>query len=60
MSASPSLQGSVREAVGEGNVLKHEQAYCGGRDLAFARALNPSLQTFNQWLAQNKERIPLP
>jgi uncharacterized protein YbjT (DUF2867 family) len=36
-----------------------EQAYCGGRDLAFARALNPSLQTFDQWLARNKERIPL-
>jgi uncharacterized protein YbjT (DUF2867 family) len=36
-----------------------ERAYCGGRDLAFARVLNPSLQTFDQWLARNKERIPL-
>ena len=26
---------------------------------AEARALNPSLQTFGQWLAANKERIPL-
>ncbi len=24
-----------------------------------ARALNPSLQTFDGWLAQNKSRIPL-
>lgn len=29
------------------------------RDLAKTRALNPELQTFDQWLARNKERIPL-
>ncbi len=29
------------------------------RDLARSRALNPALQTFEQWLARNKERIPL-
>jgi uncharacterized protein YbjT (DUF2867 family) len=33
--------------------------FCGARDVAAARALNPSLQTFGQWLAANKERIPL-
>jgi uncharacterized protein YbjT (DUF2867 family) len=33
--------------------------YCGARDLAFSRSLNPELQTFNQWLAANKDRIPL-
>ena len=36
-----------------------EQYYCGARNLNEARALNPSLQTFDQWLAQNKDRIPL-
>ena len=29
------------------------------RDLAKTRALNPELQTFDQWLARNKDRIPL-
>jgi uncharacterized protein YbjT (DUF2867 family) len=33
--------------------------YCGARDPAFARSLNPELQTFEMWLAQNKDRIPL-
>jgi len=33
--------------------------YCGNRDLALSRALNPRLQTFAQWLAVNKDRIPL-
>jgi uncharacterized protein YbjT (DUF2867 family) len=36
-----------------------EKEYCGARDLAFSRSLNPRLQTFAQWLAANKERIPL-
>ena len=36
-----------------------EADYCGARDLALARALNPSLQTFDQWLATNASRIPL-
>ena len=36
-----------------------EQVYCGARNLDVARALNPSLQTFDRWLAQNKNRIPL-
>lgn len=33
--------------------------FCGVRDLAVSRSLNPSLQTFEQWLARNKSRIPL-
>ena len=33
--------------------------FCGVRDPAFARSLNPELQTFEQWLARNKDRIPL-
>jgi len=36
-----------------------EKDYCGARNLEVARALNPALQTFDQWLAQNKNRIPL-
>ena len=34
-------------------------AFCGARDLRTARALNPQLLTFEQWLEQNKSRIPL-
>jgi uncharacterized protein YbjT (DUF2867 family) len=36
-----------------------EKDFCGARDLGFSRSLNPRLQTFAQWLAANKERIPL-
>lgn len=36
-----------------------EQVYCGARNLDVARSLNPSLQTFEGWLTQNKSRIPL-
>ena len=36
-----------------------EQAYSGARNLAVTRSLNPSLQTFEHWLSQNKSRIPL-
>ena len=36
-----------------------EKDYCGARNLELSRSLNPELQTFAQWLAQNKERIPL-
>ena len=33
--------------------------FCKSRELNKARALNPALQTFDQWLARNKERIPI-
>ena len=36
-----------------------QQLYNGARDLAFSRSLNPALQTFDDWLAKNKSRIPL-
>jgi uncharacterized protein YbjT (DUF2867 family) len=36
-----------------------EQVFCGARKLETARSLNPSLQTFDQWLARNAKRIPL-
>ncbi len=35
------------------------EAFCGARDVKVARALNPALQTFDRWLAENKTRIPL-
>jgi uncharacterized protein YbjT (DUF2867 family) len=33
--------------------------FCGARDPATARALNPALQTFAAWLDRNASRIPL-
>ncbi len=33
--------------------------FCGVRNPAVARNLNPSLQTFADWLKENKERIPI-
>ena len=35
------------------------EMWCGARDLNFARSINPELQTFADWLAQNKDRISL-
>lgn len=35
------------------------EAFCGARNPAVARSLNPALQTFDAWLTQNKNRIPL-
>ena len=41
--------------------FKHdfEADFCGLRDLALSRALNPALQGFDAWLAANKARIPI-
>jgi len=36
-----------------------EDDFCGARDVEKARELNPSLQSFDAWLVQNKDRIPL-
>src|SRR5664279_1785543 len=36
-----------------------EKDYCAVRDPKVARALDPELQTFDQWLSRNKDRIPL-
>jgi len=46
-----------------GNMFQYdrdfEAACVAARSVDFSRSLNPSLQTFDQWLAQNKSRIPL-
>jgi uncharacterized protein YbjT (DUF2867 family) len=39
--------------------MDFEDYYCGARNLASSRALNPSLLTFDAWLDHNKNRIPL-
>lgn len=41
--------------------FKHdfEKELCGARSVEFSRSLNPKLQTFAQWVATNKERIPI-
>ena len=36
-----------------------EKLYCGARSVEFSRSLNPSLQSFETWLMNNKSRIPL-
>jgi hypothetical protein len=35
-----------------------ENYFCGARSLDFSRAINPSMHTFETWLAENKDRIP--
>jgi len=49
------------EDLGNMFQFKHdfEAVFCGVRSLSFSRSINPSLQTFDQWLAQNKGRIPI-
>lgn len=49
------------EDLGNMFQFKHdfESVFCGARNLEVARGLNPSLQTFAQWLSENKGRIPL-
>jgi uncharacterized protein YbjT (DUF2867 family) len=41
--------------------FKHDfnEAFCGARDVAFARTLHPGLLTFEGWLAAHKDRIPV-
>ena len=36
----------------------HEE-FRGARSVEFSRRLNPAMQTFSQWLAQNAQRIPI-
>jgi uncharacterized protein YbjT (DUF2867 family) len=49
------------EDLGNMFQFKHdfESYFCGARNPEIARALNPALQTFDAWLAQNKSRIPI-
>jgi hypothetical protein len=46
-----------------GNMFQFKQEFetdfCGARDPAFARTLNPALQDFRTWLDRNKQRIPI-
>jgi uncharacterized protein YbjT (DUF2867 family) len=46
-----------------GNMFQFKQEFesdfCGARDPAVARALNPELQDFRTWLERNKARIPI-
>ena len=46
-----------------GNMFQYkadfESEYCGARNLAESRALNPDLLTFSAWLAKYKSKIPL-
>jgi uncharacterized protein YbjT (DUF2867 family) len=36
-----------------------EREFASVRDVARSRALNPSLQSFGDWLSENKQRIPI-
>ena len=36
-----------------------DQDCCDARGISETKTLNPELQTFDRWLAQNKSRIPL-
>ena len=36
-----------------------ETDFCAARNLDVSRSLNPALQTFETWLAENKSRIPM-
>ena len=46
-----------------GNMFQYkaefQAAFCGARDVGVSRSLHPGLQSFEQWLAANKDRIPL-
>ncbi|HZR47580.1 MAG TPA: NmrA/HSCARG family protein [Candidatus Manganitrophaceae bacterium] len=45
-----------------GNMFQYKRdfndAFVAARDLNFSRSVNPELQSFDQWLAKNKSRIP--
>jgi uncharacterized protein YbjT (DUF2867 family) len=49
------------EDLGNMFQFKHDfnEAFVGARNLDATRALNPSLQSFDAWLAKNGSRIPL-
>ena len=49
------------EDLGNMFQYKHdfEPEFCAARDPAVARALNPELQTFEDWLARHKAEIPV-
>ena len=49
------------EDLGNMFQFKHdfENYFCGARDLDFSKSLNPSMQSFDEWLSHNKNSIPL-
>jgi uncharacterized protein YbjT (DUF2867 family) len=49
------------EDLGNMFQFKHDfqDAYCEPRNVDASRALNPKLQSFDQWLAANKSLIPI-
>jgi uncharacterized protein YbjT (DUF2867 family) len=53
----------IPHAAELGNMFqfKHDfqEAFCAARDVGLSRAINPSLQTFDMWLADNGSRIPV-
>jgi len=40
-------------------ISEFEKDFCGVRNVESSRGLDPDLQTFDRWLAKNKDRIPL-
>ena len=49
------------EDLGNMFQFKHdfEDYFCGARSIEFSKELNPSLQSFDTWLEQNKDKLPL-
>lgn len=41
--------------------FKHdfEDYFCGARNLDFSKSINPEIKSFDQWLAENKSKIPM-
>jgi len=51
---------SYSAGIGRSEVYRDfEKEVVAARDVDVTRSLNPSLQTFDQWLARNKSRISL-
>jgi uncharacterized protein YbjT (DUF2867 family) len=49
------------EDLGNMFQFKHdfEDYFCGARNIDSSKSLNPTLQSFDSWLAQNKDKLPL-
>jgi hypothetical protein len=41
------------------SLMKKNIPFGIARSIEFRKSLNPSLQSFDSWLAQNKDRIPI-
>jgi hypothetical protein len=46
-----------------GNMFQYQalfnDEFCGSRDVALSRSLDPQLQSLDAWLARNKAKIPI-